>query len=104
MKKTMFEVFLIIQKGIWKGLASSVGKARHNEITFLVLFVHGKSKNVTLAKLKMISRIVKMLSNQKNKKKVKFMTGCFTASVSTWTCHFIENTKHIDQSSIEVNY
>lgn len=80
-------------------------KVRHNEITFLLLFVHGKSKNVTLAKLKMVSHIVKMLSNQKNKKKkVKFMTGCFTASVSTWTCHFIENIKHIDQGSIEVNY
>lgn len=80
-----------------------MGKVRHNEIAFLLLFVHGKSKNVTLAKLKMVSHIVKILSNQ-NKKKVKFMTGCFTASVSTWTCHFIENIKHIDQGSIEVNY
>lgn len=79
-------------------------KVRHNEITFLLLFVHGKSKNVTLAKLKMVSRIVKMLSNQKNKRKVKFKTGCFTASVSTWTCHFTENIKHIDQGSTEVNY
>lgn len=81
-----------------------MGKVRHNEITFLLLFVHGKNKNDTFAKLKMVSHIVKMLSKQKNKKKVKFMTGCFTASVSMWTCHFIENIKHIDQSSIEVNY
>jgi len=32
-----------------------MGKVKHNEITFLLLFVHGKSKNVTLAKLKMVS-------------------------------------------------
>lgn len=71
---------MIIQKGIWKGLASSVGKGKHNEITFLLLFVHGKSKNVTLAKLKMIPCIVKMLSNQENKKK---------GQVHDWMLHCI---------------
>lgn len=48
----------------------------------------------------MVSPIVKMLSNRNNKRKVKFMTGCFIASVSSWTCHFFENTKHRDQDLI----